>query len=144
MADAPAANHPTEEPFKSRKVNETRKQVFALKKKHSCVTIVVGNVKRNIERAENNEEFGQIMLQTIQKLVDNLNIAKRLAQLATDLLVQFVMQKYPKNDPPSNSARVQVFTPLMYVKDGGKVYQQNHLRLIISSRNQTKMWRGYY
>ena len=100
MIDAPAANHPMEEPFKSRKVNETRKQVFALKKKPSCVTLVVGNLKRNIERAENNEEFGQIMLQTIQKLVDILNIAKRLAQLATDLLVQFVMQKYPNTIHP--------------------------------------------
>jgi len=138
MADAPAVNHPMEEPAKSRKVNETRKQVFALKKKHPCVTLVVGDLKRNIERAENNEEFGKIMLQTIQKLVDILNTAKRLAQLATDLLVQFVMQKYPNNDPPSNSARVQVFTPLMYGKDGGKVYQQNLLRLIISSRNQNE------
>jgi hypothetical protein len=78
------------------------------------------------------------MLQTIQKLVDILNTAKRLAQLATDLLVQFVMQNYPNNDPPSNSARVQVFTPLMYGKDGGKLYQQNLLRSIISSRNQNE------
>jgi hypothetical protein len=127
-----------EEPAKSRKVNEIRKQDFALKKKHSCVTLDVGDLKRNIERAENNEEFGHIMLQTIQKLVDILNIAKRLAQLATHLLVRFVMQKYPNNDPPSNSARIRVLTPLTYGKDGGKVYQQNFLRLIISSRNQNK------
>jgi hypothetical protein len=32
----------------------------------------------------------------------------------------------------------QDFTPFMYGKDGGKVYQQNHLRLIISSRNQNE------
>jgi hypothetical protein len=101
MADAPAANHPMKEPAKSRKVNEPRKQVFALKKKHLCVTLVVGDLKRNVERAENNEEFGQIMLQTIQKLVGILNTAKRLAQLATDLLVQFVMQKHPNNDSAS-------------------------------------------
>jgi hypothetical protein len=61
-----------------------------------------GRSKRNIERAENNEEFGHIMLQTIQKLVDILNTTKRLAQLSTDLLMQFVMQKYPNKDPPSN------------------------------------------
>jgi hypothetical protein len=33
---------------------------------------------------------------------------------------------------------LQGFTPLMYDKDGGKVYQQNLLRLIISSRNQNE------
>jgi hypothetical protein len=52
--------------------------------------------------------------------------------------VQFVMQKYPNNDPRSNSARIQVFTPVIYGKDGGKGYQQNLLRLIISSRNQNE------
>ena len=72
MADASAANHPMEVPAKSRKVNETRKQVFALMKKHPSNTFVVGNPKRNIERAENNEELRNIMLQTIQKLVVSL------------------------------------------------------------------------
>jgi hypothetical protein len=66
MSDATDANNPMEEPVKSRKVNETRKHVFALKKKHLRVTLIVGYLKQNIERAENNEEFGQFMLQIIQ------------------------------------------------------------------------------
>ena len=46
MADAPAANRPMEEPAKSLKVNEIQKPDFALKKKHSCVTLAVGDIKR--------------------------------------------------------------------------------------------------
>jgi hypothetical protein len=96
MTDAAAVEHPIEgEQAKYRKVNETRKQAFELKKKHPCVTLIVGDLKRSIERAENNAEFGQVRLETIQKLVDILNTAKRLVQLATELLAQFVLQKYP-------------------------------------------------
>jgi transcriptional regulator of aromatic amino acid metabolism len=101
MADAPAANHLMEESANCRKVNETRKKFLCSRRSTHALLLSWGS-KMKHWRAENNEEFGQIMLQTIQKLVDILNTAKRLAQLSTDLLMRFVMQKYSNNDPPSN------------------------------------------
>jgi hypothetical protein len=60
MADAPAANHLMEEPAKCRKVNETRKQVFVLKKKHPWVTLVVGDLKETLKEQRITKNLGTL------------------------------------------------------------------------------------
>ena len=135
MADATAANHPVEEPVISRKVYKTRMHVFALKKKHSCVTLVVGYLKQNIERAENNEEFGQFMLHTIQNCWTSL-ISQKDSHNWQLLCWCSLSCKNIQITIHPQTQRIQVFTAVIYVKD--KAYQQNLLRLIISSRNQNE------
>jgi hypothetical protein len=60
--------------------------------------------------------------------------AKQLVQLATNLFIAYVMDSFPYMDHLCNLARTRILTPLLYGKSGGKVYQQNLLRLIISGQ----------
>ncbi|GAB5587406.1 hypothetical protein Unana1_02306 [Umbelopsis nana] len=122
---------------KPRTENDSRKQVFALKRARLIVTLNVGDLSASVRRATIDPSFEGKLLTTIRSLVRIMSAAKRLVQLATDLLLMYVMEYFPYRDFLSNQARSRIFTPLLYGKDGGKVYQQNLLRLVISGQKES-------
>jgi hypothetical protein len=122
---------------KPRTANDSRKPALALKKAHPIVTLNVGDLSASVRRATINPGFEGKLLTTIPSLVRIMSAAKRLVQLATDLLLMYVMEYFPYRDFLSNQARSRIFTPLLYGKDGGKVYQQNLLRLVISGQKES-------
>ncbi|KAH8549701.1 hypothetical protein BGW37DRAFT_500459, partial [Umbelopsis sp. PMI_123] len=110
-----------EEPVKKRKMNESRKLALDLKRKHPTVTLNVGNVATNIRRAIPNSKIQEKVLNTIQSMAGIMNESKKLAQMATSLLIAYVMECYPYLDYLCNKARTILLTSLVYGKDGGKV-----------------------
>ena len=75
-------------------------------------------------------------METIQILVKTMSTVKRLSNLATELLIRYVMDKYPNSDSTSDAVRVRIFATFLYGKDGGRVYRQNLLKMIITHSNQ--------
>jgi hypothetical protein len=59
-----------------------------------------------------------------------MNEAKKLAQLATDLYLMKIIERWPLADSASNSKRNEMFTPLLYGKAAGTAYYQTLLTLI--------------
>ncbi|CAO3676652.1 unnamed protein product [Umbelopsis ramanniana] len=116
MVDAPGQIDDVEQlEVKTRTVNPTRRKIFELKRTHPVVTLNVGDLSANIRRGISNRDIEHVVLDTIQKLVKIMSHAKQLVQLATNLFIT-------------------TLTPLLYGTSGGKVYQQNLLRLIISGQ----------
>jgi hypothetical protein len=99
------------------------------------ITLTVGDLSANIRRGISNRGIEHVVLDTIQKLVKIMSHAKQLVQLATNLFITYVMDSFPYMNHLCNLARTRILTPLLYGKDGGKVYQQNLLRLIISGKS---------
>jgi hypothetical protein len=56
--------------------------------------------------------------------------AKKLAQLATDLYLMKIIERWPLADSASNPRRKEMFTPLLYRKAVGTAYYQTLLTLI--------------
>lgn len=126
----------TQGPIISRKMNDSRKEILRLKKAHPVVTLNVGDLYANIQRATSDNFLRERIMGSIQALVTVLNLAKRHAQMATDIFIMYIMERFPFRDYLCNMARRQCFTCLIYGSDGGKVYQQNLLRRIISGKYQ--------
>ena len=105
-----------EEPVKKRKMNESRKLALDLKRKHPTVTLNVGNVATNIRRAIPNSKIQEKVLNTIQSMARIMNDSKKLAQMATSLLIAYVMECYPYLDYLCNKARTILLTSLVYGK----------------------------
>jgi hypothetical protein len=126
-----------EEPVKKRKMNDSRKLALDLKRKHPTVTLNVGNLATNIRRAIPNSKIQEKVLHTIQSMVRIMNESKKLAQMATNLLIAYVMECYPYLDYLCNKARTILLTSLVYGKDGAKVYFQNLLRCILSGNKES-------
>jgi hypothetical protein len=78
-------------------------------------------------------EVVPIVLNAVQALVKDMNTAKRLAQLATDLFLMKILEKFPLDDVGCNAKRQEMFKPLLYGKAGGKQYFQTLLKLIVKN-----------
>ncbi|KAH8549028.1 hypothetical protein BGW37DRAFT_118494 [Umbelopsis sp. PMI_123] len=115
-----------DQPKKSRKVSETRRKIFDLTKKHPTITINAGDPKSNISKAAT-PEVAPIDLYAIQALVKNMNTAKRLAQLATDLFFMKILEKLPLDGAAHMEKRKELFEPVLYGKNAGKHYFQTLL-----------------
>lgn len=138
MSDAPGLDDTDmvkNEPVKSRQVHPTRRHIFDLPKKHPLVILIVGDLEHSIQRTNANHQFGKILMETIQNLVNTMNAAKRLSHqaLAADILCHGLVSKFGFDFvccPRTN------FHNFAVRYDGGRVYQQNLLKMIITSSNQ--------
>jgi len=84
-------------------MNPSRKQVFALKKKHPLITLNVGLLEKNVNKVlANRPEMAGLILPKIRALVALMNEAKALCQLATTCYIGYYLEKYPNIDEDSN------------------------------------------
>ena len=58
------------EPVKSRQVNPTQRPIFDLQNKHPLVTLVVGDLGHNIQRAS-----ATVLLRLLQPRLQNLSVS---------------------------------------------------------------------
>jgi hypothetical protein len=113
-------------------MNPSRKQVYALKKKHSTITLNIGLLEKNVNKVlADRPEMARLILAKIRALVAPMNEVKALCQFATALYIGHYLVKYPNVDQDSNKARAVVFYPLLVGHDGTKTYHQQLLRLVL-------------
>jgi len=73
-----------------------------------------------------------IIFSRIQILVKQMNKAKKLAELATDLYLMKIIERWSLANSASNPKRKEMFTPLLYGKAAGTAYYQTLLTLIVN------------